>query len=396
MDNDHIPVYSTKSIIRKSETEGIQNQDKTGTKANKQKPPPHEKKRTPDMEVRPGAQEEEDQAPQETDPLWDIFRTVPEEESSSVCDGVTDKIFKALKVFTYGFLFLVLIISIIASRGSLQILTSLLGQEQRHGKVIARELGHVFGLFGLLYKVAPRLNPLEFTLVTVTVPAFVGIVHVVTYYIFGKGWKKQRIMIQILNIFVSLVSLAFLLAVPFIIIQTSTVLVNNTEFIAWEISSVVLLSLRWFETYFSWSKADSTCCSNRQVQSNVEESGRAEERREEGESANDDALERARVNVEFMSTRCRIIFACIVFPTIFCNGIANINQTFLKFIRQSENVTELLYETVCSNSTTSSNFTTNCTEHNDCLNSTISNTSFTSFPCTYHIELTLWNIVGPY
>ncbi|KAK3096674.1 hypothetical protein FSP39_002279, partial [Pinctada imbricata] len=45
-------------IISKSETEGIQNQDKTGTKANKQKPPPHEKKRTPDMGVRPGAQEE--------------------------------------------------------------------------------------------------------------------------------------------------------------------------------------------------------------------------------------------------------------------------------------------------------------------------------------------------
>ncbi|KAK3104782.1 hypothetical protein FSP39_009992 [Pinctada imbricata] len=40
------------------ETEGIQNQDKTGTKANKQKPPPYEKKRTPDMGVRPGAQEE--------------------------------------------------------------------------------------------------------------------------------------------------------------------------------------------------------------------------------------------------------------------------------------------------------------------------------------------------
>ncbi|KAK3084197.1 hypothetical protein FSP39_009888 [Pinctada imbricata] len=59
MDNDHIPAHSTKSIIQKSETEGIQNQDKTGTKANKQKPPPYEKKRTPDMGVRPGAQEEE-------------------------------------------------------------------------------------------------------------------------------------------------------------------------------------------------------------------------------------------------------------------------------------------------------------------------------------------------
>ncbi|KAK3098639.1 hypothetical protein FSP39_021476 [Pinctada imbricata] len=45
--------------FRKSETEGIQNQDKTETKANKQKPPPHEKKRTPDMRGRPGAQEEE-------------------------------------------------------------------------------------------------------------------------------------------------------------------------------------------------------------------------------------------------------------------------------------------------------------------------------------------------
>ncbi|KAK3100772.1 hypothetical protein FSP39_025107 [Pinctada imbricata] len=57
MDNDHIPVYSTKSIIQKIRNRGIRNQDKTGTKANKQKPPPYEKKRTPDMRVRPGAQE---------------------------------------------------------------------------------------------------------------------------------------------------------------------------------------------------------------------------------------------------------------------------------------------------------------------------------------------------
>ena len=35
-----------------------QNQDKTGTKAKKEKPPPHEQKRTPNMGVRSGAQEE--------------------------------------------------------------------------------------------------------------------------------------------------------------------------------------------------------------------------------------------------------------------------------------------------------------------------------------------------
>ncbi|KAK3092582.1 hypothetical protein FSP39_004597 [Pinctada imbricata] len=51
--------YAQNRYFRKSETEGIQNQDKTETKANKQKPPPHEKKRTPDMGVRPGAQEEQ-------------------------------------------------------------------------------------------------------------------------------------------------------------------------------------------------------------------------------------------------------------------------------------------------------------------------------------------------
>ena len=36
----------------------MQNQDKTGTKENKQKPLPYEKKRTPGMGVRSGAQEE--------------------------------------------------------------------------------------------------------------------------------------------------------------------------------------------------------------------------------------------------------------------------------------------------------------------------------------------------
>ena len=58
MDNDHIPIYSAKSIIQKIINRRHTNQDKTGTKANKQKPPPHEKKRTPNMGVRSGAQEE--------------------------------------------------------------------------------------------------------------------------------------------------------------------------------------------------------------------------------------------------------------------------------------------------------------------------------------------------
>ncbi|KAK3085895.1 hypothetical protein FSP39_010136 [Pinctada imbricata] len=59
-DVPRLPSYSIKisQLIRISETEGIQNQDKTGTKANKQKPPPYEKKRTPVMGVRPGTQEE--------------------------------------------------------------------------------------------------------------------------------------------------------------------------------------------------------------------------------------------------------------------------------------------------------------------------------------------------
>ncbi|KAK3090003.1 hypothetical protein FSP39_008408 [Pinctada imbricata] len=48
----------TESQVIVTETVGIQNQDKTGTKANKQKAPPYEKKRTPDMGMRPGAQEE--------------------------------------------------------------------------------------------------------------------------------------------------------------------------------------------------------------------------------------------------------------------------------------------------------------------------------------------------
>ncbi|KAK3102218.1 hypothetical protein FSP39_009669 [Pinctada imbricata] len=59
MDNDHIPVYSTKSIIQKirnrRHTKSGQNRNQS---KQKQKPPPYEKKRTPDMRVRPGAQED--------------------------------------------------------------------------------------------------------------------------------------------------------------------------------------------------------------------------------------------------------------------------------------------------------------------------------------------------
>ncbi|KAK3103145.1 hypothetical protein FSP39_016793 [Pinctada imbricata] len=57
MDNDYIPIHSIKSIIKKIINRRL-TKDKTGTKANKQKPPPHEKKRNPDMGVRPDAQEE--------------------------------------------------------------------------------------------------------------------------------------------------------------------------------------------------------------------------------------------------------------------------------------------------------------------------------------------------
>ena len=57
MDNDHIRIRSTKSIIQKIINRRHTKQDKTGTKANKYKPPPHEKKRTPYMGVRSGGQE---------------------------------------------------------------------------------------------------------------------------------------------------------------------------------------------------------------------------------------------------------------------------------------------------------------------------------------------------
>ncbi|KAK3104180.1 hypothetical protein FSP39_025091 [Pinctada imbricata] len=52
MDNDHIPIRSTKSKKQKLINRSILNQDEIGTLANKQKPPPLEKKRTPNMRVK--------------------------------------------------------------------------------------------------------------------------------------------------------------------------------------------------------------------------------------------------------------------------------------------------------------------------------------------------------
>lgn len=62
--------------------------------------------------------------------LWNIFRKDRLPEESKWCVGFTDSFFRVFKILFYIFLFLVLIGGVIATRGSLQILASLLGDHE--------------------------------------------------------------------------------------------------------------------------------------------------------------------------------------------------------------------------------------------------------------------------
>lgn len=67
--------------------------------------------------------------------LWNIFRKDRLPEESKWCVGFTDSFFRVFKILFYIFLFLVLIGGVIVTRGSLQILASLLGDHERYPTV---------------------------------------------------------------------------------------------------------------------------------------------------------------------------------------------------------------------------------------------------------------------
>ncbi|KAK3091680.1 hypothetical protein FSP39_021821 [Pinctada imbricata] len=205
-----------------------------------------------------------------SDELWDIFRKDRFDDDSSMFHGFTDKFFKVIKLLTYGFLFLAPLASVIATRGTLQILTNIIGNEQYYGKEsVSQDVVSYFLFFIITIPdalrflktllqvifVAPSLNPLEFTVVIVTIPAVIGFVHVVAYC--GRrrkteyGWNTRKIVKQLLNLVAMFLLLGLLIGVPVIITQNSTVISSKAEFIGWEIASVVLLSTRWIETYSS-------------------------------------------------------------------------------------------------------------------------------------------------
>ena len=63
----------------------------------------------------------------EDKPIWDIFRKDHFPEIPKCCEGFTDTFFKVFKVVFYVFLIVVGICGVVASRGGLQILASILG-----------------------------------------------------------------------------------------------------------------------------------------------------------------------------------------------------------------------------------------------------------------------------
>nr|XP_034330196.1 chitin synthase chs-2 isoform X2 [Crassostrea gigas] len=294
--------------------------------------------------------------------MWNIFRKDRLPEESKWCVGFTNSFFRGFKFLFYIFLFLVLIGGVIASRGGLQILASLLGDQERRfpnrtvtqdfisylfffiiavpdffkfiqsvaqfvfGKrespkcarflmVLLREVFHLFGLGCLLFKVMPYLDPLQTCLVTLSIPVFPSIINLVSYCHrkacqLGKGFKK------ILNLF-SCISLIATFVILIISItsekkdSTTEKEHKNVERLAWVATSVIFLSTRWIETYSFVCRKFIEYKKDRRIS------------------------DKGYVTSHMCSSFLRIMLLIVLFPTLYCPEIRGINETYNAFISMS-------------------------------------------------------------
>ncbi|XP_052706396.1 chitin synthase-like isoform X2 [Crassostrea angulata] len=293
--------------------------------------------------------------------LWNIFRKDRLPEESKWCVGFTDSFFRVFKILFYIFLFLVLIGGVIVTRGSLQILASLLGDHERYPTravtqdfisylfffiiavpdtfklfqsisqfvfgnrdspkcarfltVMIREAVHLFGLGCLLFKVMPYLDPVQTCLVTLAVPVLPSIVNLISYC-HRKACQLRKGIKKLFNLLSSICLIAaFVVLIFSIILRRKEINTEKepqkVELLAWVVVSVISLSTRWIETYSFLCRR----CIEDKKDKRVSDKGY--------------------VTSHMCSSFLRIILLIVLFPTLYCPEIRGINETYNAFISMS-------------------------------------------------------------
>ncbi|XP_061170797.1 chitin synthase-like isoform X1 [Saccostrea echinata] len=335
--------------------------------------------------------------------LWNIFRKDRLPEDSECCVGFTDKFFRVFKFLFYIFLLFALIGGVIITRGGLQILASLLGDQDRRFvnrtitqdfisylfffviavpdalkflqsffmflfgsresptcvrfiMIIIREGLHLFGLGCLLFKVMPYLDPLQTCLVTISVPLLPAIVNLVSYC-HRKACQIRKGIKKFFNIFFLILLLPAVIIVPYTLFQSSEIKSakrwpDKGVLVAWILISVVLLSARWIETY-------SFVC-----------------RRFIEDRKDKRVKDKGYVISHMASSIFRIILLIILFPTFYCQNVRGINDTYDKFMSLTK-VSGLLPQ--------------NCSEFLNFSSPTVNST----VTCSDE-GISYWLVIGPY
>lgn len=184
---------------------------------------------------------------------------------------------------------------------------------------MVREAFHLFGLGCLFFKVMPYTDPLQTCVMTIS------ILFIPSVFDFRSSIDRKKDNIRKCKRFVS----CFFILGSFIAISTTMVLSNEKtniirypkqgELILWSITSIVMMSTRSIKPYFHKNK----------------DGHDSQTERQQGDS-NSDTNDRQKkksgsVIMHMFSSLLRIILLLTLFPTVFCPGIREFNETFDAF-----------------------------------------------------------------
>ncbi|XP_033757151.1 chitin synthase chs-2-like [Pecten maximus] len=266
---------------------------------------------------------------------------------------------KAVKILTYIFLCFFIFVGVIATRGSLQILVTQLYNEIRQGNIRndrtvtedaiswlliliicipdllngtmcalsflfgdrtlpgtkcfqfiliqLKEVLHVVGLMGLVFRVMPFVGPVETSAILAAIPGIPTIVQA----IFIRNVHRSKWTIRlIITVVTALVMMASVVVMCVFNAGRGSNSTEDTELMIWIIASCVLLSLRWVETYITRNKEGTENKYNTAL----------------GSSGNDGD------SFNFLvSSVLRLLVALVLISQYFCRGIRGIETTFHLF-----------------------------------------------------------------
>ncbi|OWF51706.1 uncharacterized protein LOC110448740 [Mizuhopecten yessoensis] len=292
-------------------------------------------------------------------PVWNIFRKQNFGPDTGIFTHFGQNLMKFVKIMTYIFLCLFVFGGVIAARGSLQILVTQLYNEIRQSNITKertvtedaiswlliliiaipdlfkaarcmlsflfgdrtlpstkcfrfiliqlKEILHVVGLCGLVFRVMPFLGPVETSAVLAAIPCIPTIVQVIFIRNMHRSRTTPRLIFTIIAAVVLLGSVVAMCVVNAGRGSNST---EDLELIIWIIASCVLVSLRWIETYVTRAKQDTEDTYKKGLASSDND----------GDAFN-----------YLVSSGLRLIVSYIILSQYFCRGIRGIDTTFSLF-----------------------------------------------------------------